>query len=95
MTCMPRPPTSLRDLITPALDAAEERARIRGERWSVRALESAHGIANGTLGAIAKGKRKAVDGATASRIAEAQRSPAQKKRSRGSGIDGGRSAPMK
>lgn len=63
--------TSLRDLVVPALDALESRAKARRERWSVRALEATHGIANGTPGAIVKGKRKSVDGPTAAKIAEA------------------------
>ena len=62
---------TLQELIMRPLDALEAKAKARGERWSVRSLEAAHGIANGTLGAIAKGRRKSVDGPTAVKIAKA------------------------
>lgn len=67
---IPMPP-SLRDLIAPAVDALEAQARGRHARWSVRSLEAQYGIANGTIGAIVKGKRKSVDGPTAVKLAEA------------------------
>jgi len=65
------PPPTLQELITGALDKAEAKTKANHERWSVRALEATHKIANGTLGAIAKGTRKAVDPTTAKRIAKA------------------------
>lgn len=67
MVAMP----SLKDLVGPALDALETAARARGQKWSVRALELKNGIANGTLGQIAKGQRTTVNPDTTHKIAMA------------------------
>lgn len=64
-------PPTLQTLVAGALDRQESEAKAKGDRWSVRSLEERHDIANGTLGQIAKGKRKAVDLPTAKKVADA------------------------
>lgn len=65
---MSRMPT-LKELVGPLLDSLETEAKAKGQKWSVRALELKHGIANGTLGQIAKGQRTTLNPDTTHKIA--------------------------
>lgn len=62
---------TLKEMVVPVLDRLEREAGAKGERWSVRSLEMAHGIANGTLGSVVKGERTRVTGETAKKLSRA------------------------
>jgi len=63
----------LQDLVQRCLDAIEADHNRRGVRWSLRAWEEQHRISNGTLGQLAKGKRRGVAVETVPVIAAALR----------------------
>lgn len=63
----------LQDLVQRCLDAIEADHGQRNARWSLRAWEEQHGISNGTLGQLAKGKRRGVAVETVPVIAKALR----------------------
>jgi transcriptional regulator with XRE-family HTH domain len=62
---------TLRDLVTEALDRLRLEATEAGRSFSIRTLEADHGIANGTLGQITRGRRKAVDPPTLRKLSVA------------------------
>lgn len=67
---------TLREMVAPVLDRMEQASVASGEKWSVRSLETAYGIANGTLGSIIKGERTRVTAETAKKLSRALGLPA-------------------